>query len=211
MVAETQAKLTSEGGKVKWTPELERRFTIEFGALGDVGESYEQVYCRVIKQAINMGHRFNLNEFDSSEIENLVRRLKAISAYNGWLKFYGDPSLENSVPGILFNESDPAKQKPSLAQSNARLNSAIRNEDLISQVFRYKRGFDSLRDDPADTTSWGPNRESWSDEYPLFYHSPDLNVPSDKVAVAWFGLDMDLLTPNMKKSEIGSIKDPLMK
>ena len=84
-----------------------------------------------------------------------------------------------------------------------------RNIEYFCELFQYERGFNSLRDNPANPVAWSPNRESWQDEYPLLYHAPDLDKPTNHSAVLFLGLDMDVF--NAPKDKMGTPDDPLMR
>ena len=92
---------------------------------------------------------------------------------------------------------------------NVDRNTSRRSIDILCELFQYDRGYNGLRDNPANPVAWGPNRESWQDDYPLLYHTPDLEAPTNHSAVLFLGLDMDVF--NSPKNKMGTSEDPLMR
>ena len=191
----------------EWTVEMEERFTDELGPLPR--GTYQEVYEAIIQTAINFGMDFHLAKDGEKSIADFVLTFKAVLTYQGWTKFYGDAGKPNTIEGVLVNKPDPKRRAPLMEPPNATLNTSRRNIDTLCELFLYERGFNSLRENPAKTTAWAPNRESWQDEYPLFYHAPDLDKPTNCSAVLFLGLDMDVF--NSPKNKMGTAEDPLMR
>ena len=134
---------------------------------------------------------------------------KASLTFQGWAKFYGDAGEPNSIEGVLVNKPDPDRRVPLMMEPELESNTDRRSIDTLCELFRFKRGFQKLRENPANPVAWRPNRESWQDEYPLFYHTPDLNRPTGNSAVLFLAMDMDVF--NVPKNKIGTEEDPMMR
>lgn len=198
-----------QSGPSEWTVEMEERFTDELGPLPGTITSYQEVYEAIIQTAINFGVDFHLARDGEQSVADFVLMFKAVMTYQGWTKFYGDAGEPNTIEGVLVNKPDPKRKAPLMTVPNATRNTSRRSIDTLCELFQYKRGYDSLREDPANPVAWSPNRESWQDEYPLFYHAPDLDMPTSHSAVLFLGLDMDVF--NAPKNKMGTPDDPLMR
>ena len=209
-MAEIQNDLMQAERPTAWTTDLEERFTDELGPLTGTKTTYQEVYEAVLQTAINFGQDFHLARDGDKGIADFVLKFKAAMTYQGWSKFYGDAREPNTVEGVLLNEPDPERKPPLMMEPNLVKNSARRSIKTLCEIFKFQRGgFNSLRDDPANSVAWSPNRESWQDEYPLLYHTPDLNRPMNHSAVLFLELDMDVF--NAPKDKIGTAEDPLMR
>ena len=209
IVASIQTDLTLGDSPAKWNNSLESRLVDELGPLVGTDLTYKDIYGAVLKIAINFGCNFNLAVEGEKSVADFVLMFKTVLSYQGWAKFYGQSTAPNSIEGILVNSPDSRRKAPLMDLPALELNSSRNSIDILCELFQYKRDFNSLRDNPANPTAWCPNRESWQDDYPLFYHTPNLQAPMNSSAVLFLSMDMDVF--NSSKHKIGTEEDPLMR
>lgn len=198
IAAEIQTDLM-QSEPTEWTVDMEEKFVDEVGTLA----------TSILQTAINFGLNFHLAWNGQKSVADFVLMFKASLTYQGWAKFYGDAREPNSIEGVLVNKPDPDRMVPLMGEPNLARNLDRHDIDTLCELFRFKRGFQSLRENPANPVAWSPNRESWQDEYPLFYHTPDLHMPTGSSAVLFLALDMDVF--NVQKNKIGTEEDPMMR
>lgn len=208
IAAEIQTDLM-QSEPTEWTGDLEAKFEDEVGTLATSRVPFQEIYEAILQTAINFGMNFHLAWNGQKSVADFVLMFKAASTYQGWAKFYGDADEPNSIEGVLVNKPDPDRQTPLMMEPDLARNMDRRGIDTLCDLFRFKRGFHSLRENPANPVTWSPNRESWQDEYPMFYHTPDLHLPTGDSGVLFLTLDMDVF--NVPKTKIGTDEDPMMR